>query len=316
MWFKNLRVFRLLPTWSLSAQELEDALSPHAFAKEQENKSAMQRLGWVPVRDDRGLVYAQDGQYLIALRSEKKLLPASVINQFAQDKAQAMEEQQGYKPGKRQMKEIKEQVTDELLPRAFSLYRDTRVWIDTKNHWLVVDAGSSAKSDEVLGLLAKALEPFPVEPLLVQQSPAACMTSWLVDAEPIEGFSIDQDAELASTQTGGGKIRYVRESVALDDAQKHIQEGKQCTRLAMTWNDRVSFVLTDSFDIKRITPLDVLQGEANTAQNEAEQFDADFALMTGEINGLLANLVQVLGGERVEQQSKSSASSGAELQAA
>lgn len=307
MWFKNLRAFRLLPTWSMDAEALEQALSPQAFSKDHENKSEMQRLGWVPVRADSGLVYARDGQYLITLRSEKKLLPASVINQFALDKAQALEEQQGYKPGRRQIKEIKEQVTDELLPRAFSLYRDTRVWIDTKNHWLVVDAGAAAKSDEVLGLLAKVIEPFPVAPLYVHASPAGCMTSWLIDSEPVEHFSVDQDAELASTRSGGGKIRYVRETVAVDDAQKHIQDGKQCTRLAMTWNDRVSFVLTDGFEIKRVTPLDVLQGEANTAQNEAEQFDADFTLMTGELNGLLNALVLALGGERCEETSPQSA---------
>ena len=77
---------------------------------------------------------------LLTFRAEKKLLPASVVTQVTKARALELEEQQGFKPGRKQMRELKEQVTDELLPRAFSIRRDTRVWIDTKNGWLVIDA--------------------------------------------------------------------------------------------------------------------------------------------------------------------------------
>jgi recombination associated protein RdgC len=197
------------------------------------------------------------------------------------------------------MKEIKEQVTDELLPRAFSVYRDTRVWIDTRNHWLVIDAAAAAKSDEVLGLLAKVLDPFPVAPLHVELSPASAMTNWLIDNDPPAGFSIDQDTELRATNESRATVRYVRHSLDIDDVRKHVEAGKQCTRLAMTWADKVSFVLTDTLDVKRIAPLDVLkENQDSMAANEAELFDADFALMTGELARLLDDLVQALGGER------------------
>src|SRR3546814_6826552 len=136
----------------------------------------------------------------MSLRVEKKLLPSTVINQGARAKAQEIEEQQGYKPWRKQMKDIKEQVVDELRPRAFSVYRDTRVWMDMANRWLVVDAAAAAKSDEVLGALAKTLEPFPGVPLHVEQSPASMMTNWLTSGEPPAGFSIDQDIELRSTR--------------------------------------------------------------------------------------------------------------------
>lgn len=297
MWFKNLRIFRLSPSWSCSLDTLEAALEKQAF---QPNGSRdMQSLGWVAPRDDSGLVHALDGQYLMSLRADKKLLPSTVINQVAKAKAQDIEEQQGFKPGRKQMKDIKEQVTDELLPKAFSVYRDTRVWMDTRNHWLVIDAAASAKSDEVLGMLAKAIDSFPISPLFVEQSPAAAMTNWLISDEPPSGFSIDQDTELRSTSDSGAAIRYVRQSIEIEDVQKHVQAGKQCTRLALTWADRVSFVLTEGLDIKRVSPLDVLkEGQDSTANNDAEQFDSDFTLMTGELSRMMTDLVDALGGER------------------
>src|SRR5690554_5490417 len=227
MWFKNLRIFRLAPSWSFTAEQWETALEKQAFRPGA--STDMQSLGWIAPREDSGLVYSQNGQYLITLRADKKLLPATVINQVAKARAQDIEEQQGFKPGRKQMKEIKEQVTDELLPKAFSVYRDTRVWIDTKNRWLVVDAAAAAKSDEVLGMLAKSIDPFPVLQLYVEQSPASSMTNWLIQDEPPAGFSVDQDTELRSTSESRAAVRYLRQSIDIDDVRKHVQAGKQCT---------------------------------------------------------------------------------------
>src|SRR5690554_444563 len=296
MWFKNLRIFRLLPSWSCTTQSLEQALEKHAF--QPGGSQDMQSLGWVPPREGGALVQALDGQYLLSLRTEKKLLPATVINQFTKARAQEIEEQQGYKPGRKQMREIKENVTEELLPKAFSIYRDTRVWIDTRNHWLVVDAAAAAKCDEVMGALAKVLDPFPVVPLYTEMSPASAMTNWLISDEAPANFSIDQDTELRSTNETRAAIRYVRQTVELDEVRKHVEAGKQCTRLALTWADRVSFVLTDGLDLKRVAPLDVLQEGRRSEENEAEQFDSDFMLMCGELSRLLDDLLAALGGEK------------------
>lgn len=297
MWFKNLRIYRLSAGWPANQESLEAALEKQAFRPG--STLDMQSLGWIAPRENGGLVHAVNGQYMISLRADKKLLPSSVINQVARAKAKDVEEQQGYKPGRKQMKEIKEQVTDELLPKAFSLYKDTRVWIDSRNHWLVIDAAAAAKSDEVLGMLAKVVDPFPVTPLYVEASPAAAMTDWLAGDEAPPGFSIDQDTELRSSSENRAAVRYVRQSIDIEDVRKHVQAGKQCTRLALTWNDRVSFVLTENLEVKRVNPLDVIkEGQDSGGRDEAEKFDSDFTLMSGELSRLIDGLVAALGGEK------------------
>ena len=297
MWFKNLRIYRLSQTFPLSAKDLSIALEkhPHTACGNQEPLS----LGWVPPREGGELVHEVNGQYLICMRAEKKLLPSAVVNQAAREKAREIEEQQGYKPGRKQMKEIKEQIIIDLMPRSHAVQRDTLVWIDTRNHWFVIDAAAVAKSDEVLGLFAKSVEPFPVQPLYTEQSPGAAMTSWLVDEEQLANFTVDQDTELRSTGDSGAAVRYVKQSADIDEVRKHVEAGKQCTRLAMTWADRISFVLTDALDVKRVAPLDILTEKQDvTAVNDDEIFDADMTLMTSELAGLISDLVEVLGGER------------------
>ncbi|MFY3630367.1 recombination-associated protein RdgC [Achromobacter xylosoxidans] len=297
MWFKNLKIYRLSSPWQLFGDDLEAVLARHAY--EGGSNLEMQSLGWIPPREGGGLAHVVGGQILLTLRAGQKLLPPKVVNQVAKARAQEIEEQQGYKPGRKQMKEIKERVTDELLPRAFSVYRDTRVWIDPPNRWLVIDAAASPKADEVIGLLSKCVDPFPLENLYVAQSPASAMTSWLAEDEAPNNFTIDQDSELRASGASRAAIRYLRHSIDADDARRHIQSGKQCTRLALTWADRISFVLTEELDVKRLVALDVLkEGNDTIAANDDEKFDSDMTLMTGELAKLLAELVHALGGEK------------------
>jgi recombination associated protein RdgC len=231
------------------------------------------------------------------LGTEKKLLPSSVINQVAKAKAAELEEQQGFPPGKKAMKELKERVADELLPRAFSIRSNVWVWIDPVNGWLVVDAASPSKADDVIKLLLKAVDRMPIESLRVQRSPVAVMTGWLESDEAPYGFTIDQDTELRATGESRAAVRYVKHTLEPDDIRRHIASGKQCTRLAMTWNSRISFVLTETLAIKGVKPLDVIKENETITYSDDERFDNDITLMTGEMAKLLSDVVEALGGE-------------------
>jgi recombination associated protein RdgC len=299
MWFKNLQIRRIPAHWTATAEQMEQWLAPHAF--QQANSIEKDRCGWVSPRDNGSLVYLINRQMLLTYRAEKKLLPGTVITQFTKIRAQELEEQQGFRPGRKQMRELKEQVTDELLPRAFSICRDTRVWIDTVNGWLVIDAASQAVADDVLALLIKSVGTLPLANLRVARSPVAAMTDWLLSGDAPGGFSMDQDTELTSPGKGNATVRYVGHELEVEDMRRHIEAGKQCMRLAMTWQDRVSFVLTPSLTLKRINALDVIKEAGDpTSTNDDERFHSDFMLMTGEIVKMLASIIDALGGEQSE----------------
>lgn len=296
MFFKNLQIYRLPKKWAMSADDLATALSGQAFTPP--SSSELLRQGWDTMRPDGGLVHAVGGQYLIMLRTEKKLLPATVVNQVAKARAVELEEAQGFAPGKKAMKELKERVADELLPRAFSIQSVTHIWIDPKNGWLVVDAASPSKSDEAIKLLLKSVDRLPLESLRVQRSPVGAMTEWLQADESPAGFTVDLDATLRATGESKAQIVYKRHTLDPDDLRRHIAAGKQCTRLAMTWDSKISFMLDESLAIKSVKPLDVLTEDTRgTSRNDEERFDSEFTLMAGELAKLLADLVESLGGE-------------------
>src|SRR5438067_7908709 len=295
MWFKNLQIYRLPTNWAFTPEQMEEALQSQAFTPATSNE--LLRQGWDSPRANGKLVHTVNKQMLMMLGTEKKLLPSSVINQVAKAKAAELEEQQGFPPGKKAMKELKERVADELLPRAFSIRSNVWTWIDPVNGWLVIDAASPSKADDVIKLLLKAVDKLPLESLRVQRSPVGVMTAWLEADEAPYNFTIDQDTELRATGESKATVRYVKHSLDPEDIRRHIAGGKQCTRLAMTWASRISFTLTEQLAIKAIKPLDVIKEGETITYSDDERFDNDIMLMTGELAKMLVDLVEALGGE-------------------
>ena len=297
MWFRNLQLYRLPKNWSCEISQLETDLS--TLTLQPCSASDPQSIGWVAPCADGALVHAVNRQWLLALGAEKRLLPSSVVKQFAKDRAKAIEEAEGRRVGRKEMRDLRESITAELLPRAFVSRRTTFGWIDPINGWLVIDAASPAKSEEFLEHLRKSVAGLPAKLLQVTQSPSAAMTGWMADGEAPGAFTLDQDLELRSAEKA--TVRYVKHTLEGEEIRQHIADGKVVTRLALTWGDRISFLLDEKLQLKRLSFLDILKEQADgQAENEEERFDIDFTLMTGEVARLLDDLLEALGGELVK----------------
>lgn len=299
MMFKNLLAFRLPANLDLSAEALAEQLSRRAFhpCASQEEQSR----GFVPPRggDHAPLVHAVGGQYLLALQEQKRMLPASVVKDETLERANAMAEQQGFPVGRKQMKELKEVVRLELLPKAFLKTTQIRAWLNPEDGWLVIDAGSASRGDQFIEQLSKAMDDLPARLLRTDLTPETAMSLWLSSGEAPDGFTVDRDCELRSPAEEKAAVRYVRHSLEGEDVRQHLAEGKLPTRLALTFNDRVSFVLTASLGIKSVRLLEVAT-DSRDEENADDIFDSEFSLMAGEYTALLNALTAALGGEVAE----------------
>ena len=296
MWFKNIFIYRLPTDCTITAATLQEKL----VLKPLQPCSGVdkQSRGWVSCRGDDRLVHVANQQTLFALGVEQKLLPASIINRFAKERIADIEAQQGYKVGRKEKKDIKEAVTEELLPRAFAIQRTTYAWLDPANGRLIIEAASSAKADELLEQLSKTVDDLPVKLLHTELSPVAAMTDWLAGEAAPAGFTIDRELELRATGESKATVRYANHALEGEEILAHIASGKRATRLGLTWNDRISFVLTEQLQIKRLEFLDIIKEESTTlSDTDEEMFDLDFTLMTGELARMLTDLTEALGGE-------------------
>jgi recombination associated protein RdgC len=296
MWFRNLRIYRLARELKLDTVELDARLARHPLARC--GSFDMVSRGWVFPHHEGAFVHAVNRQWLLALGVEQKLLPATVIRQTAQERAALVETEQGRKVGRKEMRDIFERVAEELMPKAFTRRRTTWAWIDPANRWLAVDAGSDARADEFMETLVATLDDISPRPLQTQVSPLAAMTEWVATGDAPAGFTLDSDLELRAASEAQAAIRYVHHDIGGPEVAAHVAAGKVATKLGMTWNDKVSFVLTDKLHIKRLAFLDILKEEAEKAGETPEElFDADFTLMAGELAQMFDDLLVALGGE-------------------
>jgi recombination associated protein RdgC len=297
MWFKNLIVYRLPKNWERKADDLDTKLALQPL--QPCGGFDMESHGWSCPREEGQFVYSQGRQWLVALGMEQKLLPGSVVKQVTQERAGRLSKLQDFPVGRKQMRDIKEQVLAELLPRALSRRRTTSAWIDAANGWLVVDAPGLPKAEQFVEMLRKSEDDLPAKRLDTERSPSAAMSHWLVSGEAPDKFTVDEDLELRASDATKATVRYARHGLDGKEIRDHIAAGKSPIRLGMTWNDRISFVLTEQLQIKRVSFLDILKDDSGSEVNdESEQFDIDFALMAGELSQLLSDLVEALGGEK------------------
>lgn len=292
--FKNLLIYRLNDGWSTDLADAEESLGKTPFAPcgaTQEKSS-----GWTPPRgEEHGpLIESINGQWIIHFVTESKILPVSVVQSRVDAKVQAIERESGRKPGKKERQSLKDDAKLDLLPMAFTKTQGTWVWIDRKNGWLVIDASAQGRADEIITALVEAWPGFIPRLLQTNLAPGSAMAQWLTLQEGPAGFTLGDECELKASDESRAAVRYARHALEIDEIRHHVESGKRPTRLALAWGERAFFVLTEALQVKKLAFADLVFENKGSSEDE---FDADVALTTGELELLLPELVQALEGE-------------------
>lgn len=302
--FKNITIFKISAGFALPLlSALEEALQLARFTPCAATQAASD--GWVPPRTKGDLLAEPVGKGIILkLQTERRAVPASAVNEAVDARIEAYKQETGRERVSSKMKkEFKEDAITALLPRAFPRRSSTLLWLDPVSHWLVVEG----KSDLAVGLLVEALAALPgaggleasiglmAAPLQTVMAPGTAMAHWLTGDAP-HGFTVDRDCELKTPDEQKSAVRYSRHTLEIAEVAEHITAGKVPVKLAMTWNDRASFELSDAGQVRKIKLLDVALDGAG--QDEpGDGFDADATIITGELAKLIPDLIEVLGGE-------------------
>ena len=294
--FKNATLYRIAPDWVAGFDQVEQALSTQVFVEC--GASQEKSTGWVPPRGEQhgALLEVIGGQWIARLMIETRTVPGDAITRETDAQIKVLEQTRGRKPGKRETREIKSDVRLALLPHAFSRQAAVWVWIDPQARLLVIDTASQSIADQLVTELVKVIDGLAVALIDTKVSPMAAMTTWLVTQEPPSGFSVDRECELKAADESKAVVRYSRSPLDTDDVREQVESGKLPTQLALTWNSRLSFVLTDKLTIKKVQFLDVVF-EQGTQLGEDSGFDCDVSIATSEMGKMIADLVCALGGK-------------------
>ena len=272
-------------------QDLNSKLGEYEFSPCSHQQEMSQ--GWVSALPDQDLVYEAHGAQLLMLKQEKRLLPASVVNEYLQQKIEHFEAEEGYKPGRSLRQQMKEDITISLLPKAFTKSSRIPILILPKQGWVFVLGASNKTAEDATSFLRSCLGSLPTTLVNTNDSPASMMTRWLIDPVSIPAnWQLGEEVELVDAESAVVKIR--NQHLLGDELDVHTSAGKLVSKLALIWRDQISILISEDLSVKRIKLMQE-DDDHYDGDDKAGKFAHEFAVSCNWLVPLCQDILEAFG---------------------
>lgn len=303
MFFKNLLVYRLTQSLAWEIDALEEALKskPGREPASQE----LTTYGFISPLGKKAeeLTASASGCIMVATQKVERILPGGAVREAVTEKVDEIESEQLRKVYKKERDQIKDEIIQAFLPRAFVRRKNTYALIDTQAELIYINTASSRDAEDLLSTLREVMGSLPVRPVAVKINPSAIMTDWLKTQKAAPDFHVLDKCELRDNHEDGGHVRCNRQDLTSEEIQLHLGTGKQVTQLALAWQDKLSFVLNDRLVIRGLRFEDLLtdQAEADAGDDASAHgyFMASVTIMAATLRDFSLALMEALGGEEL-----------------
>lgn len=294
MFFRNATFFRIAPAL------LQAIIAPQDDAETPDLETALAACPLKPIAPlelgTYGFVPPMDGDttamtltvgdhVMVVLGGEQKILPGSSINGILAKRIKEFEDKEGRSPGSRMRRSMKDDIVTELLPKALTKPSRTAAILNAKHGYIAVDTPSRKVAEGVVGELRRALGSFPALPINPGVAPRSVMTEWVSGEELPEGLALGEEVELRDAADSGAVVKFRKHELLCGEIEKHLESGKQATRLALSFNDHITFTIDEALSLRKFRLLD---GAADSlADIDADDLEGElrgrFALMAAEL---------------------------------
>lgn len=294
MWYKNAIIYLLPDGWQLEA----------GFAEKLEQAAFTPCMGldWFsegfapPTPFSSDFVFTAQNSNRVCLKHEEKVLPSATVRDLVHEKVAEIQEAEARNVGRKEKQELKEQITDDLLPRALTQSRRTEAIFDTERGYLLVNEASDKRAEQMLIKLREALGGLKVAMPHTRESPASLMTEWLLQGHAEGDFELGYNVLLQGVGDVVPKVKISKKDLTHPEVIQHAKNGMKVVELELEWREQISFTLTQNFALKRIRFLDVLQEEAEQGDDTASLMFSSQIIMTTALGGMLDELANLLCG--------------------
>jgi recombination associated protein RdgC len=297
MFLKNAQIYKLSDKFELIRSELDEKLMKHHFSPCGQQQPVS--IGWVPpVEGGVEMTVMNEGNFLMCMKRQERLLPSSVVSEVLQEKVESIRINEDRRVGSKERQTLKDEVIFSLLPKAF--VRTTRhyLYIDTNKGFVVVDSSSDSRADEITSFLRECLGSLPATLMQSHCQPAALLTSWLNDQDKIPSdWELLPEIEFINSQNTDIKVKLKNLELDEEIIRAHINQGARVQSIRFNWNDRITAKINAKAQLKTIRFSDALSEQAmeQSGDDKQSQFQATFIIMCSEINRLIADMVKLFG---------------------
>ena len=294
MWYKNAIIYLLPDGWQLEAgfaEKLEQAAFTPCMGLDWFSE------GFVPPTPfSSDFVFTAQNSNRVCLKHEEKVLPSATVRDLVNGKVAEIQEAEARNVWFEEKQQLKEQITDDLLPRALVQSRRTEAIFDTERGYLLVNEASDKRAEQMLIKLREALGGLKVAMPYTRESPSSLMTEWLLQGHAEGDFKLGYNVLLQGVGDVVPKVKISKKDLTHPEVIQHAKNGMKVVELELKWREQISFTLTQNFALKRIRFLDVLQEEAEQGDDAASLTFASQIIMVEALGEMINELVNLLGG--------------------
>ncbi len=294
--FRNLRLYRLHSPWPDSEEALSQHLEQAAFKPC--GSFTERSSGWEPPAEEMPdrLCRRVAGADLMRLRSQVRLLPAAAVNEALEERLEQFKQRAGRDPGRKEKRQLKDEIHAELMPRALLKSERTRGFCLIKEQLVGVDTASDTVAERFLDKLRDALGSLQVTPLAFKQPVGALIHRiFLGDGPP--PFRPGRECRMQDPAAGAAVVSFQDIDLTEDDVRRHVRNGMKLTRLGVVFDDTVSCVVDQDGVIRKLKLQGMDEGEGPEEDEDAlARLDTEFVLLTGVTRRLVEGLGKALGG--------------------
>lgn len=291
--FKALTVYKVITPDALDHASVSSALQGAVFVpgSAQQEKS----VGWTPPRgnEHEAFVEAINGHWLATFRMETRSVPAETLNKQVDAMAAKFEDETGRKPGRKELRSIKEDAMSLLLPHGIVKTVTVPVWIDPVARLVSIGTATQSRLDEVVTALVRSISGLALEEKSQKFKTVGAMREWLMsedDENLPSGMTLGTECVLRHDGEGKATARFTNQNLACDEVRQNLTNGKDPVSLGLAWGEHAEFVLHASGRLKGIH----LSASKGTEGGEScgRDLDADFALLTGTLGPIIEQLCE------------------------
>jgi recombination associated protein RdgC len=292
--FRNIRLYRTASPWPETEEELSQSLSEQSFIPcgAFSEKSG----GWdSPTNDHSGLFSRRlAGADLLQLRTQTRVLPPAAIKEALEARVAEYRERMSQDPPRSELRRLKEQTRDELVPKALVKSDRTRGFYLKDENILGIETATPASAEWFIDHLRKALGRLHCSPLAFEKSPLELMSKVFM-GRGVARFELGRECRMQSQLDNKSIVTWRDLDLDDDSIRHHLTEGMQLTHLGMSYDNILSLVLSTDCTISKFK---FFEGEAVDTTDDEDPIarqDADFVLMTGTLKRILQDLSKELG---------------------
>ena len=293
--FRNLRFYHISSPWPKTEEALSEVLSENPFSSC--GPYSERTAGWEAPADFDGapLCRRLNGADLLQLRTQSRVLPVAAVREALEEKLIEYRSRMEQDPPRSELRRLKEETRDELLPKALLRSERSRACFIHAESLLVIDAGTDSKAEWFIDQLRTCFGQFSCTPLAFNKMPGELLKRIFL-GENLLGFSLGRECRMQDLSDSRSIVTWREFELTDQSIRRHVIDGMKLTHLGIGFDQLLSCVMNEDGVISKFR---FIEGEAiDTADYEdpLARLDADFVLLTGTISLMLEALKKLLGG--------------------